>query len=158
MSVSDVSRSSQSWVSTAHLLYSELTFFNICDKKLKNASCEYDRLNGWNSTLQAAWYIFYFIYMEHSTSKPNERVLLVTQLAKLSFNHPSVVLTADVFQYFYKINKPLESAPRGIPSESHPTVGVAPFGSNLSERLSSSREELPVTMKFYYFNGFKSSA
>ena len=26
-------------------------------KKLKNASCEYIRLNGWNSTLQAAWYI-----------------------------------------------------------------------------------------------------
>ena len=26
-------------------------------KKLKNVSCEYNRLNGWNSTLQAAWYI-----------------------------------------------------------------------------------------------------
>ena len=26
-------------------------------KKLKNVSCEYDRLNGWNSSLQAAWYI-----------------------------------------------------------------------------------------------------
>ena len=23
----------------------------------KNVSCEYDRVNGWNSTLQAAWYI-----------------------------------------------------------------------------------------------------
>ena len=32
---------------------------------------------------------------------------------------------------------------------SHPTVG---------ERLSSSREELPVTMKFSYYDGFKSSA
>ena len=39
--------------------------------------------------------------MQHSTSAPNERVLRVTQLAKLSFNHLSVVLTADVFQYFY---------------------------------------------------------
>ena len=29
---------------------------------------------------------------------PNERVLRVTQLAKLSFDHPSVVVTADVFQ------------------------------------------------------------
>ena len=37
--------------------------------------------------------------MEHSTSAPNERVLRTTQLAKLSFNHPSVVLTGDVFQY-----------------------------------------------------------
>ena len=35
------------------------------------------------------------------TSAPNERVLRTTQLAKLSFNHPSVVLTAEVFQYFY---------------------------------------------------------
>ena len=26
-------------------------------KRLKNISCEYDRLNGWNSTLQAAWCI-----------------------------------------------------------------------------------------------------
>ena len=30
------------------------SFFN---KKLKNVSCEYDRLNGCNSTLQAAWYV-----------------------------------------------------------------------------------------------------
>ena len=40
------------------------------------------------------------LQMEHSTSALNERVLRTTQLAKLSFNHPSVVLTADVFQYF----------------------------------------------------------
>ena len=26
-------------------------------KKLKNISCEYDGLNGWNSTLQPAWYM-----------------------------------------------------------------------------------------------------
>ena len=39
---------------------------------------------------------------EHGTSAPNERVLRTTQLAKLNFNHPSVVLTADVFQYFCK--------------------------------------------------------
>ena len=39
-------------------LYSQLTFFNFLHiKKLKNVSCEYDRLNGLNSTLQAAWYI-----------------------------------------------------------------------------------------------------
>ena len=44
--------------------------------------------------------------MEHSTSAPNERVLRTTQLAKLSFNHPSVVLTADVFQYFIKLVEP----------------------------------------------------
>ena len=37
--------------------YSHFTFFIFFNKKLKNVSCEYDRLNGWNSTLQAAWYI-----------------------------------------------------------------------------------------------------
>ena len=31
--------------------------FYTWSRKLKNVSCEYDRLNGWNSTLQAAWYI-----------------------------------------------------------------------------------------------------
>ena len=40
--------------------------------------------------------------MEHSISAPKERVLRVTQLAKLSYNHSSVVLTADVFQCFNK--------------------------------------------------------
>ena len=57
------------------------------------------------------------LQMEHSTSAPNERVRRIMQRSKLSVNHTSVVLTADVFQYFYKINKPLESAPRGSPSE-----------------------------------------
>ena len=38
----------------------------------------------------------------HSTSTPNERVLSIIQLAKLSFNHPSVVLTGHVFQFFMK--------------------------------------------------------
>ena len=39
----------------------KLLFF----KKLKNVSCEYDRLNGWNSTFQAAWYFstFYFLFL-----------------------------------------------------------------------------------------------
>ena len=37
--------------------------------------------------------------MEYSTNAPNERVCRITQLAKLSFNHPSVVLTADVIQF-----------------------------------------------------------
>ena len=40
--------------------------------------------------------------LEHSTGAPNQRVWRITQLAKLSSNHPSVVLTADLFQYFYK--------------------------------------------------------
>ena len=50
------------------------------------------------------------LQMEHITSAPNERVLCTTQLAKLSFNHPSVVLTADVFRYFYKIKSTVTTA------------------------------------------------
>ena len=52
-------------------------------KKLKNVSCEYDRLNGWNSTLQAAWYIrhvrwtclFYisFIILQYGFCELNRR-------------------------------------------------------------------------------------
>ena len=40
------------------------------------------------------------IQLEHSTSAPKKRVWRITQLAKLSFTHPSVVLTADVFEKF----------------------------------------------------------
>ena len=39
------------------------------------------------------------------------------KLSKLSFNHSSVVLTADVFNFFKEINKPLESALRGRPGD-----------------------------------------
>ena len=40
--------------------------------------------------------------MEYSTNAPNERVCRITQLAKLSFNHPLVVLTVDAFQFSIK--------------------------------------------------------
>ena len=36
---------------------SSVSWTDQLNKKLKNVSCEYDRLNGWNSTLQAVWYI-----------------------------------------------------------------------------------------------------
>ena len=42
-----VKHSNGVWANTSYTFY----------KKLKNASCEFNRLNGWNSTLQAAWYI-----------------------------------------------------------------------------------------------------
>ena len=37
--------------------FSQIILYLVPRKKLKNVSCEYNRLNGWNSTLQAAWYI-----------------------------------------------------------------------------------------------------
>ena len=44
--------------------------------------------------------------MEYSTSTPNERVWRITQLARLSFNHPSVVLTDNVIHFFIKSTSP----------------------------------------------------
>ena len=50
--------------------------------------------------------------MEHIniTSTPNERVRRIAQLAKLSFNHLSVELAADVFHFLKKLkNKQMTS-------------------------------------------------
>ena len=44
-----------------------------------------------------------------------------------------------------------------VQAQSHPTVGVAHFGSNVSDRLSSSREELPDTSIIHQYNGFRTS-
>ena len=43
------------------------------------------------------------LQMKYSTSAPNWRVSRITQLAKLGFNHPSVVLTAEIFQFLIKL-------------------------------------------------------
>ena len=40
--------------------------------------------------------------IKHSTSTPNAGVWRITRPAKFSSNHPSVVLTADVFSFSYK--------------------------------------------------------
>ena len=48
-----MSKSSAQHVIYIHIYILTKSFY----KKLKNVSCEYDRLNGWNSNLQAAWYI-----------------------------------------------------------------------------------------------------
>ena len=47
--------------------------------------------------------------MEYSSSAPNERVWRITRLAKLSFNHLSVVITADGFQFLIKKLKNVSS-------------------------------------------------
>ena len=74
----------------------------IFHKKLKNVSCEYDRLNGWNLTLQAAWYIrhvrwtclFYISFTSiiwSSWTKPMIWLLIV------SFTRKKVVRACSVF-------------------------------------------------------------
>ena len=47
-------------------------------KKLKNVSCEYDRLNGWNSSLQAAWYIRRVRIIWFLWTKPTIRLLILS--------------------------------------------------------------------------------
>ena len=88
MSVSYVPRSLQSLVSITHRSYSQLTFFNIFTlKKMKNVSCEYDRLNVRNSTLQAAWYIRhvrYCFYIKTDYKKPNPTKFSAKNLTTLT--------------------------------------------------------------------------
>ena len=61
--------------------------------------------------------------MGHDTSAPNERVLRITQFAKLRFNHSSVVLAADVFQLFIKSTSPW-SRPHEVPQVTRNFGGV----------------------------------
>ena len=42
---------------SSRVFVGKIGFSDFFYKKLKSVSCEYDRLNGWNSTLQAALYI-----------------------------------------------------------------------------------------------------
>ena len=69
-----------------------------------HAACKVEFQPSKRSYSQLTFSTFYKIttqhVMERSTSAPDERVLRTTQLARLSFNHPSVVLTTDVVQYF----------------------------------------------------------
>ena len=55
-------------------------------KKLKNVSCEYGRLNGWNSTSQAAWYIRHVRIIWFLWNKRTIRVIMqCSVLHKISF-------------------------------------------------------------------------
>ena len=47
-------------------------------QKLENISCEYDRLNGWNSTLQAAWYIRHVRIRWFLWTKPTIWLLIIS--------------------------------------------------------------------------------
>ena len=65
-------------------------------------TCETEYQQPYHRRFNSQTIYSYILQMEYSTSTPNERVWRITQLAKLSFNHLSVVLTADVFQFFIK--------------------------------------------------------
>ena len=75
-----------------HIEHAQTAYYETCGTQCQQS---YRRRNSQAPYLYYKWNI-------DSTSAPNERVSRITQLAKLSFNHPSVVLTADVFQYFYE--------------------------------------------------------
>ena len=62
--------------------------FYLCKKfykKLKNVSCEYNRVNGWNSTLQAAWYIRHFRIIWFLWSKRTIWLLILSFTQNISF-------------------------------------------------------------------------
>ena len=86
-------------------------------KKLENVSCEYDRLNGWNSTLQAAWYIrhvrwtclFYIsfiILVWFLWTKPTIW-LLILSFTKKSFAR---VLCLNPYEGYRSVTPPLDAA------------------------------------------------
>ena len=61
-------------------------------KKLENVSCEYNRLNGWNSTLQAAWYIRRFRILRFLWTKPTIWLLI-----------PSFTQNIYIYQVYYPV-------------------------------------------------------
>ena len=113
--VSDVPRSLHNWVSTIRTgrtrswrfsNFKVFKFFNIffC-KKLKNVSCEYNRVNGWNSTLQAAWYIRRVRIICFLRTKPTLWLLI------LSFTQSIVRACSMLYPYEgYRSVTPLDAA------------------------------------------------
>ena len=77
----------------------------FCYQKLKNDSCEYNRLNGWNSTLQAAWYIRLVRIICFLWTKPTIWFLI------LSFTQNIVHACSMFYPYEgYKSVTPLDAA------------------------------------------------
>ena len=75
-------------------------------KKLKNVNCEYNRLNGWNSTLQAAWYIRHVRIIWFLWTKPTIWLLILT------FTQNIVRACSSVFYPYegYRSVTPLDAA------------------------------------------------
>ena len=73
----------QLWFSASPWATEQLRDFD-CERtvffflKLKNVSCEYDRLNGWNSTLQAAWYTRHVRIIWFLWTKPTIWLLILS--------------------------------------------------------------------------------
>ena len=78
-----------------------MSFFFL---KLKNVSCEYDRLNGWNSTLQAAWYIRHVRIIWFLRTKPTIWLLI------LSFTQNIVRACSMFYHEGYRSVNPLDAA------------------------------------------------
>ena len=74
-------------------------------EKLKNVSCEYNRLNGWKSTLQAAWYIRHVRIILFLWTKPT------IWLSIFSFTQ-NIVRACSVFYPYerYRSVTPLDAA------------------------------------------------
>ena len=75
-------------------------------KKLKNVSCEYDRVNGWNSTLQDAWYIRHVRIIWFLWTKRTILLLI------LSFTQNIVRACSMFYPYYegYRSVTPLDAA------------------------------------------------
>ena len=68
-------------------------------KKLKNVSCEYDRVNGWNSTLEAAWYIRHVRICQPASVPAFPNVASLTSPTSLNRKHGScAILIASIYR------------------------------------------------------------
>ena len=95
----------QGWLRCAVLAVDARQHARTFDKKLKNVSCEYDRLNGWNSTLQAAWYIIHVRIIWFLWTKPTIWLLI------LSFTQNIVRAYSMFYPYEgYRSVTPLDAA------------------------------------------------
>ena len=71
---------------------------------IKYVSCEYNRLNGWNSNLQATWYIRRVRIIWFSWTKPTIWLLI------LSFTQNIVRAYSMFYPYGYRSVTPLDAA------------------------------------------------
>ena len=101
--VYEIPYSSCMWPGKMELVFRKGQWWSpFLHKKLKNVSCEYDRLNGWNSTLQAAWHIYSFIKSWKTSAVSTTVWMVETQLCKL--RGPSDIYTNYRSRVFYVLS------------------------------------------------------
>ena len=123
---------------SAYYVHTEPVLFDSFYKKLKNVSCEYDRLNGWNSTFFASCVvhqtrsldvlILYLIY--------NMVVIHTSQWLLALYIHPIFrPMSTDTIQQ--DPTNPQQAVVVGLPAESFALYGNRPEDRAWSNRATA---------------------